>query len=92
MTDTLVMGTCQNRTINVVANDTDPEGNLPLALVSIVHNDGMGNAYISGTTSIQFQSFGAAGPAGVIYTVRDSLGATSTGALDIVINDWGGCN
>lgn len=92
VTDTLVMGTCQNRTINVVANDTDPEGNLPLALVSIVHNDGMGNAYISGTTSIQFQSFGAAGPAGVIYTVRDSLGATSTGALDIVINDWGGCN
>lgn len=92
VTDTLSMGTCQSRTINVLANDTDPEGNLPLALVSISHIDGMGNASIFGTTSIRFQSFGGAGPAGVTYIVRDSLGATSTGQLDIVINDNGGCN
>lgn len=92
VSDDMLVGTCQGKTVNVLANDTDPEGNLPLALVSISNPDDMGTATMVGTTSIRFQAFGGTGPTGVIYTVRDSLGATSTGYLDIVINDLGGCS
>jgi len=92
VSDDMLVGTCRGKTVNVLANDTDPEGNLPLALVSISYGGGMGTATMVGTDSIRFQAYSAPGPTGVIYTVRDSLGATSIGYLDIVINDLGGCN
>lgn len=92
VSDDMLVGTCRGKTVNVLANDTDPEGNLPLALVSISYSGGMGTATMVGTDSIRFQAFSDPGPTSVFYTVRDSLGATSTGTLDIVINDLGGCN
>lgn len=92
VSDDMLVGTCQGRTVDVLANDTDPEGNLPLTLVSISYTGGMGTATIVSTTSIRFQAFGGTGSTTVFYTVSDSLGATSIGTLEIIINDRGGCN
>jgi len=66
--------------INVVANDTDPEGNYPLALVSV--SDPSGHASISGTTNVAFSGT-SIGTYVVQYTVRDSLGATAVGTLTV---------
>lgn len=86
-----VVGTCSSITVNVLANDSDPEGN-PMHLVSVYSLDGMGDPSIVGTDHIYFRAFGTASGAGVRYTVSDSLGATSTGDLTLLIQDQGGCN
>lgn len=75
---------CNNTaTINVVANDSDPEGNTPLTLVSVAVDSGDATATVSSATSIQV--FGAMHreTATATYTVKDSLNATSTGTLTI---------
>jgi len=66
--------------INVVANDTDPEGNYPLALVSV--SDPSGHASVSNSTTIGFSGT-SIGTYVVQYTVRDSLGATAVGTLTV---------
>lgn len=86
-----VVGTCSSITVNVLANDSDPEGQ-PMHLVSVYSLDGMGDPSIVGTDHIYFRAFGTASGAGVRYTVSDSLGATSTGDLTLLIQDQGGCN
>ena len=90
--DNASMDVCRNVFVNVVANDTDAEGNVPITLIGVSHTGGLGNASVSSATTVRFQSFGATGVAGVSYTVRDSLGATSTGQLEVLIQDLGGCN
>jgi len=70
----------QLKTINVVANDTDPENNTPLSVVSVTDLSGAGYAAVSGTTSVVV---GASNPGTYYfnYVVSDTLGATSTGQL-----------
>jgi len=68
------------KTLNVVANDTDPENNLPLQVISVTAADPSSWASVSGTTSVQL---GAefAGTYFFTYVVADSLGATSNGTI-----------
>jgi len=70
----------QLKTVNVVANDTDPENNTPLSVVSVTDLSGAGYAAVSGTTSV---TIGASNPGTYYfnYVVSDSLGATATGQL-----------
>jgi len=77
--DSGVQGRCTTQYYNVVANDTDPDGNYPLTLVSVT---GMGFVVASATT-IEFTSlsYGRTGT----YTVRDSLGATATATLTVTL-------
>ena len=88
--ESVAVGICTRKTINVVANDTDPEGNYPLAVVAISRGS-FGTSSISGTTSITYNAFGGTGGEFLTYTVRDSLGATSTGLLAVNIVDGQGC-
>ena len=76
---------------NVVANDSDPEGNTPLTVVSVTSST-RGDAYVADASSIGFAAYGAAGGTQVTYTVQDSLGATSTGVLGITVTSGSGCN
>lgn len=77
-------------TVNLTANDSDPEGNTPLALQSITKNYGSATAAVASASSVNV----AYGPAGDIsnftYTVADSLGATSTGQLTVSTSSCGG--
>lgn len=79
-----VSGHCYlSTTVNLTANDSDPEGNTPLVLQSIGVSSGEAAATIVSGSSVRV----AFGPAFDItqatYTVADSLGATSTGVLNI---------
>lgn len=89
--DSASVGICTGKTTNVVANDTDPEGNTPLVVTAVTAGT-LGTTSIIGTTSVRYLAFGGTGGEVVVYTVRDSLGATSTGTLTVTLFDGGGCN
>lgn len=75
----------------MVANDSDPEGNLPLALVS-VGTSPLGTATVESSTNVSFLAFGTTGNTSVSYTVQDSLGAMANGTLFVTITSGPGCN
>lgn len=76
---------CGTVTVNVVANDTDPDGDYPLHIVGIGYTSrGTVDSYTS--TSITFTAATSSGTGEVVYTVADSRGATSDGDLLITIS------
>lgn len=90
--DTSTVGVCLNVVKNVVANDTDPDNDLPLR-VTAVTSSSAGEVLIDpDQNSISFTAFGTAGNTQVTYTVTDSRGATDTGILAITITSGQGCN
>jgi hypothetical protein len=74
--------TCMSTSINAIANDTDPEGNIPLALVSVTQG-AKGTARV--LRSVYYTAGSQTGTDVLTYTVRDSLGAASTGTITITI-------
>ena len=84
-------GACSTTvSINLTANDTDPEGNYPLVLQSIVKTSGGASAIKISNSSVS-ATFGPAFDASSFtYTVADSLGATSTGQLNLFTSSCGG--
>jgi hypothetical protein len=76
---------CGTVTVNVVANDTDPDGNYPLHIAGIVSaTKGSVDSYT--TTSITYTAAVSSGTGVVTYTIADSLGATASGTLSITIS------
>lgn len=73
---------CSMATYNVLANDSDPEGDYPLSLVSVT---GGGFSVLSSTT-IQYTSGSPTGNRTGTYTVQDSKGATATGKLIVTVS------
>jgi hypothetical protein len=76
-------------TINLIANDYDPDGNTPLHLVSIDNNDSSGtvSAYITSTSSVAVNGT-TSGTYYLNYEIADSLGATNTGILTVNVADY----
>lgn len=70
-------------TKNLTSNDSDPEGHLPLVLTGITVNSGGASASVISASSIEVYGASASGTSTATYTVRDSLGATSTGSVTI---------
>ena len=81
--DSLNVPACGTATKNVIANDSDPDNNLPLTLVS-VSSASQGTATVISSTTVRYNSDTTSGET-LTYTVRDSLGATDTGNLFIGI-------
>ena len=80
--DTLTLACNTSATVNLTANDTDPEGNVPLSLVSIGSGfDVYGNVVSGSSASITAGAY--FGNYVLNYTVADSLGATSIGSLSV---------
>lgn len=67
-------------TVDVVANDTDPEGNYPLSLVSASGVPGITVSVFSSTEIRIISSGNSSGTKSFSYVVQDSLGAQSTGS------------
>jgi YD repeat-containing protein len=88
--DSLSVPQCASASVNVLANDFDPEGHTPLVLLSVTQGN-KGVATIVSSATIQFEAGFATGGSALTYTVRDSLGATSTGTLNITVTS-GTCN
>jgi hypothetical protein len=82
--DTLSLQKCSGGSINVLANDSDPNGHYPLVLVSFTHTKNS-TVTIVGTSTIDYQSSGG-GIDIVTYTVRNSVGATAQGTLTVTIS------
>ena len=80
--DTTSFNCSAYQTVNLVANDTDPENNVPLHLVSIT---GPGSATVTSTTSVTIGE-NTPGTFTFSYVVADSLGATSTGQLTATVS------
>lgn len=96
MVDALTVNKCGYGEVNVTANDSDPEGNVPLTVIDAVNANptafkGMPEVVSGSTVGFQARENGATGATSVIYTVQDSLGATSTGTLNITIRTTGTC-
>lgn len=73
-------GMCNvTKTVNVVANDYDPDGHTPLSLVSVTPGTNT-DASVSSSTSLAVTGY-LRGTEYIYYVVRDSLGATATGRL-----------
>lgn len=70
-------------TINVTANDTDPEGNLPLIVQSTTVTSGTASVAVGSASSLQVTGGTFAGTSQAIYPVADSLGATAVGSVTI---------
>lgn len=83
--DTASTTACGTVTVNVVANDTDPDGNYPLHVAGIVSST-KGTVDSFSATSITFTAAVSSGTGVVQYMVADSLGATATGTVSITIS------
>jgi YD repeat-containing protein len=83
--DTASTTACGTVTVNVVANDTDPDGNYPLHVAGIVSST-KGTVDSFNATSITFTAAVSSGTGVVQYMVADSLGATATGTVSITIS------
>ena len=70
-------------TVNVVANDTDPDGNLPLSLVSASGGGGI-NVTVFSSTHIRIIA-NTSGTKSFGYVVKDSLNAQANGSGSVVV-------
>lgn len=85
--DTLTVKPCAYGSKDVTANDTDPEGNYPLALTAVTGP----YASVDTSTTVGFQAPPTTGTYIVTYTVADSLGATSNGTLTVTVSGANQC-
>jgi hypothetical protein len=81
---------CGSTSVNVTANDTDPEGNYPLTVTGVSGGASLTLTILSAST-IGIESLGASGLKTFSYTVSDSLGATSTGTVSITVTTANQC-
>jgi len=81
--DVLTMDICDfYKDVDVVDNDTDPEGNYPLALIS----ENSPNASVLNSRKIRYGPPPNIGSYTVNYVVQDNTGAQSTGVLHVTVN------
>jgi len=94
MVDALAVNKCGSGEKDVIFNDTDPEGNVPLVVLEAFNaNTAKGTAYASSSSTVRYEAdqSGATGADTITYIVRDSLGATSTGIVNVTIRTTGTC-
>jgi hypothetical protein len=76
------MRRCANSSFNVLANDSDADGDTPLAVVSVT-----GNGFsVGSSTTVAVDSTGLSSGAYGVYTVQDTRGATATATLTVTIS------
>ncbi len=85
--DALTVAKCGYGEKNVIANDTDPDGNYPLTLTSV---SGLRATKISATT-IAYEASSTAGSFSIGYVVSDSAGTTANGVLTVTVTTSGSC-
>lgn len=88
--DALSVPKCAVRNKDVTFNDSDPEGNVPLVVLSVINsNPALGAPSVLSASTVRYEAGASPGSDVVTYTVRDSLGATSTGTLNITVTNSG---
>ena len=91
-TDTASAGVCRLAvTIDVLANDTDPGGNLPLALVSVGAGTIGTASILGGKVKYKANTNSVIGNDSVSYTIKNAANVMATGSIQINVFDDGGC-
>lgn len=80
------MQKCSLKTVAVTGNDTDPNGDYPLTVVSASASGDM-NASVANSTSVLIESGQTAGAKSISYTISDSRGATASGYISITVSN-----
>ena len=75
--------------VNVLANDSDPDGNVPITVTSIISATN-GTATASSPYVWFFPT--VPGTATIVYRIQDSLGATANGTLYVQVTGSGPCS
>jgi hypothetical protein len=78
--DSVTMSCQSSQSVNVIANDTDPDNNVPLVLTG---SNELWAQQVS-STNLLLQPTDS-GTHSISYTVEDSLGAGATGLLTVVV-------
>lgn len=82
--DSVSVMACYPTQIPVLANDSDPEGNIPLSVLAVTQGT-KGTASVGVRGRVAYTPGNQTGTDVLTYTVGDSLGATSTATLTITI-------
>ncbi|HET9640434.1 MAG TPA: Ig-like domain-containing protein [Allosphingosinicella sp.] len=81
---------CVVGSFNVIANDSDPDGDYPLVLTEVMGSAvSLGYASVAGATSIAWAKAAKPGDYPLIYTVRDSRGATASMQVVVTVTGTG---
>lgn len=83
------VGVCKTTSVNVVANDSDPDGDT-VRLVS-VGSSSIAELFVLSTTTISVTGYGTPGSRTTSYTVTDGRGGTATGSLTVTVVNGNGC-
>lgn len=78
---------CVFREKDVIANDTDPEGNYPLVLVAVDQPW----TWVASNSTVGLETPSSNGTYIINYTVADSLGATSNGRFTLTVTGTQQC-
>ncbi len=77
--ESFAIARCVAGSFNVIANDGDPDGDVPLALTGIMGSAvSLGYASVGSSTHVAWAKAARPGDYPLIYTVRDSRGATAS--------------
>jgi len=79
--DSIEAPPCVFVSVDVIANDTDPDGHYPLSLTAVDEPW----AWIESSTTVGVQTPTASGTYTVTYTVADAQGAASSGSLFVTV-------
>lgn len=80
--DSLTAPKCVARSVNVTANDADPEGHYPLVLTAV----NQPWASVESSTTVGMTTPDTNGTYVITYTIADSLGATANGSLTVTVS------
>ncbi|MFZ4747837.1 MAG: Ig-like domain-containing protein [Sphingomonas sp.] len=83
------MGKCLIKTVNVTANDTDPDGDALTVISATATGDMI--ASVASASSVQIESGQTAGAKSISYTISDGRGGTASSTISITVSG-GVCN
>lgn len=83
------MGKCAVKTVNVTANDADPDGD-PLTVLGATGSGGVWASVVS-ASSVQIDSSQTAGAKSISYTISDGRGGTASSTISVTVLN-GICN
>lgn len=80
---------CETTSLNVVGNDTDPDGD-SLILQATSTGNGLSISVVS-TTTVSIESTGLPGTKTFTYTISDQHGGTAVGTVTVTVTVGGAC-
>lgn len=82
---------CSFSYFDVLGNDTDPDNNVPLSIVSVT-GSGKVSATLVDSQTIRFESYSVLGSTTLSYKIQDSQGAQAVGTIYVTVAPAPACS